>query len=114
MKPRRRWFTFSLRTFLVLLTVLGVWLAVTVKWVNDRQHARIWISKHGRFPSHSTFGIPAPIPPAPWSLRLFGEVGVWGIEATVPSDQPYSESELKSLFPEAWVSLDTIEESARH
>ena len=35
-KPRRRWFQFSLRTLFVLVTVLCVWLAVTVERV--RRH----------------------------------------------------------------------------
>ena len=38
-KPRRRWFQFSLRTLFVLLTVLCVWLAVTVERVRKQREA---------------------------------------------------------------------------
>ena len=38
-KPRRRWFQFSLRTLFVLLTVLCVWLAVTVNRARKQREA---------------------------------------------------------------------------
>ena len=47
MKPRRRWFRFSLRTLFVLLTLFGIWLGIQVKWVRDRQAARLWVHEHG-------------------------------------------------------------------
>jgi len=37
----RRWFRFSLRTLFVVLTILGVWLGVQVKWIKDRHAAKL-------------------------------------------------------------------------
>ena len=37
--PRRRWFQYSLRTLFVLVTVLCVWLAVTVERVRKQREA---------------------------------------------------------------------------
>ena len=38
-KPRRRWFQFSLRTLLVLVTVLCVWLAMTAERARKQRKA---------------------------------------------------------------------------
>jgi hypothetical protein len=42
----RRWFQFSLRTVFILMTILGIWLGIQVKWLRDRQEARKWIAAH--------------------------------------------------------------------
>ena len=39
--PARRWFRFSLRTLLVAITVLGLWLGYYVNWMHERRAARI-------------------------------------------------------------------------
>ena len=102
MKPRR-WFRFSLRTLLVLVTLFGVWLGVQVKWVRDRIKARQSIVASGgqigtgdcSFP-----GLPSPPPSAPSGLALFGEMGVTRI--WLPIDNWNARwRELKPLFPEA-------------
>ena len=38
-KPRRRWFQYSLRTLFVLVTVLCVWLGVTVERARKQREA---------------------------------------------------------------------------
>jgi hypothetical protein len=38
-KPRRRWFQFSLRSLLILITVLAVWLGLQVNRVNRQRRA---------------------------------------------------------------------------
>ena len=63
MKALRR-FQFSLRTFLVLLTFLGValgWLGVQVKWIRDRHEA---LGKYSCYHSWVT----------PGRISLVGEV----------------------------------------
>ena len=102
--PRRRWFTYSLRTFFVLLTVFGVWLGVQVKWIRDRQAARAWIRNQNiswYAPSLRGARVEAA---APWSLRLLNESGMVAIGiAEDRSSKPYSVEKLRELFPEARV-----------
>ena len=38
-QPERRWFSYSLRTLLAVVTLLCVWLAVQIKWIRDRHAA---------------------------------------------------------------------------
>lgn len=47
MKARRRWFQFSLRSFLVLVTLACAWLAVVVHRARDQQEAVAAIDKVG-------------------------------------------------------------------
>ena len=100
-KPRRRWFSYSLRTFFVVLTVFGIWLGVQVKWIRARADARRWIEAHK--------GPPSEIAPRsqfkwfPWSLKVLGEQPVDRIDVTVPPyDRQYADR-LGELFPEAAV-----------
>ncbi len=123
--PRRRWFTFSLRTGFVLLTLFCVWLGVQVKWIHDRHEAlhklsaRQWpvrIPEQNFRPllrdlqqeSASVFAqieeraLVNPYGMAPLSLRVFGEHGA---QAIIVADN-VSESDLARLarlFPEAAV-----------
>ena len=46
-KPRRRWFQYSLRTLLVLVTVLCVWLGVTVNRARKQREAVAAIQELG-------------------------------------------------------------------
>ena len=39
LKPRRRWFQYSLRSFLILLTALAVWLGVVVNRAREQREA---------------------------------------------------------------------------
>jgi hypothetical protein len=122
-KPRPdRWFRFSLRTLFVLVTVLGVflgWLGVQVKWIRDRREARAcseeWANAYVvRIGPHTSTALASYFQPstawnyrpAPWSLRLFGEPGVYSID--VPSwvdDRDEEVRRMKRLFPEAEVSM---------
>ena len=46
-KPRRRWPRFSLRTLLVVVTALGVWLGVQVNRANKQRRAVAWVQQVG-------------------------------------------------------------------
>ena len=46
-KHKRRWFRFSLKTFVVLLTVFCVWLGLMVHRVNKQKEAVQWVKGHG-------------------------------------------------------------------
>ena len=103
--PRLR---FSLRTLLVIVTLLGLamaWVTIQLKWISDRHQAVRWLSASKR----SWYGPPT-VPEfwrqVPWSLRIFGEQGVMAIGMDVDEfsgEVPYSPDQLKSLFPECHV-----------
>ncbi len=46
-KPRRRYLQFSLRTFLVLLTLVCVWFGWQVNRANQRRQAVAWVLEMG-------------------------------------------------------------------
>jgi len=96
--PRRRWFSYGLRTFFVVLTIFCVWLGVQVKWIGDR---------HGALQSKNLMPYPGE---APLSLRIFGERGfsAIGIDGTADAHADESQYEkLQILFPEADVAIIT-------
>ena len=104
---------FSLRTLLVLLALVAIamaWVTSQLKWVRDRNRARVWIEQHGGLHTEKNVGLGSieeiympPYGRAPWNLRLCGEESVGLIEISMKlSEQPaYSGPDLKSLFPEA-------------
>ena len=108
--PRRRWFSYSLRTGFVLLTLLGMalgWVAVNLKWIRDRRAAAQWYYSKGCGPVH--WELPDKSE-APFSLRMFGECGWRYIYVSADPAKPSAadqrervESQLKQLFPEAQV-----------
>ena len=100
--PRRRWFSYSLRTFFVLVTIFGVWLGVQVKWIKDRRAFLVDHPIHGYMPEP---------PAAPGLLWLFGEEGVYAVvvvtdtrlsTATIPPEV----AEARRLFPESRLVMD--------
>src|SRR4051794_24931694 len=96
-KPKRRWFQYSLRAMLVVMTIvcvgLGCWVHRSKQWIRQRQE---WLANH---PGQSglNIGPTLPQPLAPFRLRLFGEPGMPCIYAT-PGD---ARLEATRLFPEA-------------
>ena len=104
MVKRRRWFRYSLRTFLILLTLFGVWLGVQVKWIRDRQQALDWLRTK---PVTIQYGA------APWPIAVSATKGVkkilWcNINGPSPAEresQRKLQSELETLFPEATVEF---------
>ena len=51
-KPKRRWFRFSLRMLLLVVTVAAVWMGITMKAVRDRREAIRVIDEMG-----GTYGV---------------------------------------------------------
>jgi len=105
--PRRRWFRFSLRTMLVLVTFLAIplgWVGCQLNWIRQR-HA--FLKQDGVYPSApghpgpNSFEIYYVRPPA--FLGYFGERGLGDI--AVAAEEQLSEA--KRLFPEAvYISVD--------
>ncbi len=96
-RPRRRWFSYSLRTGFVLMTIFGVWLGVQVKWIRDRHESLKWSQVQVETTSRS--GVPVF---APWQIRLLGESGVAAVAVEAKKEEDFSRaSDVKRLFPEA-------------
>ena len=104
-KPRRRWFSYSLRTFFVLLTMFGVWLGVQVKWIRDR---REFVRKHAFVLEVREVDVFEGGVDAPWSIRILGEPGhglIWVWEDF--QNFKNIERQARGLFPEASVERRT-------
>ena len=107
---------FSLTTMLVVVTLLGVWLGVQMKWIKDRHQAIARIRAECTLDLE--FSDPSHLPqssPAPWSVRMLGERGVYGIVVpggcwgNNPTVLKNKENELRKLFPEVkhvWLSAE--------
>jgi len=96
----RRWLRFSLRTMLVVVTLI----CAIVGWA---EHKRRWIAARHQF-YWGTSEIPrnalifGGVTDAPWALRIFGEPGFSTI--LVPAQANDAEvARVKELFPEAFV-----------
>jgi len=93
--PRRRWFSFSLRTLFVVVAASGLflaWLGVQVQWIRDRHEAL----------SHYSVGTTVRPKKAPWSIRILGEAGAPVVVVKFSTSMDERER-LRRLFPEAKV-----------
>ena len=80
-KPKRRWFSFSLRTLFVVVTIIGVgagWVAYQLNWIRERHRL---IELYGKVSLAWRSDLQPP--EIPFSLRLFGERRVNAVRATV-------------------------------
>ena len=121
--PKRRWFSYSLRTMFAVVTVLCVWLGYELKWIRQRR------AIVAAFPKWSALeGVPNIVmrqPDAPGLLWLFGERGYATVSLMVVVDDSLdvlddsslpeaAKTELKyatALFPESVVGPALIPRS---
>lgn len=87
---RRRWYRFSLRTLLVVVTVMCVYLGWAINWKRQRE---AFLMTGGVF-DHSDSDFPAPI-----LVRAVGAKGYHYPMLWKPSDLQLQEA--RRLFPEA-------------
>ena len=110
MKPFRS-FKFSIRTVLIVVAVLGIamgWTRLQYKRIAERKQFLSWLtagyaeynSQVGHYGHYYLNGRDNRAP-APWNLRLFGELGVSEIMIYRPSQTTYPEEQIRKLFPEA-------------
>ena len=103
----RRWFRYSLRTFLAIVAVAALstyWLGNQLKWIHEREQILSWLQTQ---PVTITYGR------APWPLALARTKGVANIlwcNVHVPSPAEREahrklQRELQSVFPEATVEF---------
>ncbi len=117
-KRKRRWFQFSLRSLIIVVTLLAVacgyvaWQAKIVrerKAMRERWSGKVWF----RTPDMGSGSIPPPPtqPPAKvtWLRELLGDEAMEGI--WLPNDTPQSEvDQIKALFSESKVEMDYLPE----
>lgn len=97
--PRRRWFRYSLRTMLVVVTVFAVWLGWELKFVRERKAFLDWTIEERHIIRFTHFDGPAPA--VPFWRRWLGDAPVQSVMLPHGS----SEADLiraQSLFPEAF------------
>jgi hypothetical protein len=89
-KPRRRWYRFSLRTMLVLITLVCIYLGWALNWKRQRE----------AFLGHQSIGsFPLGYNLAPIWIRIVGARGYGYLDLIDPTDQQVEEAE--RLFPES-------------
>src|SRR3954452_13383003 len=86
----------------LLAIVLGSWAAYDFNWMRNRREARQWLAAQpNSWDAPSLEGAKSQASP-PGTLGLWGEPGVVGIGLDVDEfagPAPYTESQLRSLFP---------------
>lgn len=105
----RRWFQYSLRGFLVVLTALSVWLGIMVKRKQDEHEAIKVIESAGGEVQYGWESIerdPFPLDPAPrgpaWLRRLVGDdyfQEVETVDLMKTGNSSLAESEIMALVP---------------
>jgi hypothetical protein len=106
--PKRRWFRFSLRTLLVVVTVLGSvlgWVTWNLNWIRERHATMTWYKQNGCGPVN----VFQDGTKAPWSIRILGEPGYGTILLDVKlnriptADDQRVKRQVELLFPESTV-----------
>jgi hypothetical protein len=102
-KRKRRWFQFSLRSLLIVVTVLAAvcgYVGWQAKIVNHRRELLRGIRDGSARYSLAT-DLPLTDPPRiPWIREWLGDSAVWAIGYR-PNSIPPNLNELKACFPEA-------------
>lgn len=112
--PKRRWFRFSLRTFLVGVMLLGgglAWIGYHLNWIQERQ--AIVSRSDVRAAEGSIFLEPPPV--APWPLRLFDKRAYRSVaivivdqQRALSDDEMYVEPFDPRLTPEERQQLERV------
>ena len=113
---------FGLRLLLVAMLGLGMvfgWIGMQIRWMHQREAALQWISPLRERHLAASRGDPPPPNKgfyvqrggvkAPWSLAIFGELGVDRIEVEqrwLASHPAFDDHDFESLFPEAEIVVD--------
>ena len=71
--PKRRFFRYSLRTLMLVVTVFCIWMGITAKRAREQRQAVEAIREVGGFVYHEHQMHPSYSPSPKWLLRLIGE-----------------------------------------
>jgi len=105
-EPRRRSFRFAfgLRSLLLVLTVVGIWLAWESHIVRKRERVRAVLRQRGAQLEQQVICTSCAVdpnpPPLPMLRRLFGDRTVAAVMLEAPAT-PEEIAEIKKAFPEA-------------
>ncbi len=110
MTTPRRWFRFSLRTMLVVVTLVGCWLGYQLNWIRERQRliagassgTGVEIMRFHAF-SRGFTGLSA------WRRWLGDQPQAQVVTAFPPSDPRWAR--LRTLFPESALMCVTMPET---
>jgi hypothetical protein len=103
-KPNRRWFQFSLRTFLIVITLIGGWLGWNLYEVRQRESYRTALAGNAYPFSGNQF--PWRQRKMPWMWSLLGAVPVESIRLDSAEGYGMTDAlEMAKWFPEANVIL---------
>jgi hypothetical protein len=101
-KPERRWYQFSLRMLLIVLTfacVATAWTVDKFNWKNARW--RVLDSGAAKRVYAKSVADRRKAPGPPWSLRMVGEWFIGADALELPKDAPEAELlRIQELFPE--------------
>ena len=120
--PKRRWFSYSLRTLFVVVTVLGCWLGWSLNRIHQRSQALRWIGEHqgewGSFdsPPDATWEGLRWMPPisenySKYSITrwLFRDIAVMFIGFPKGTVTVQDIEHLQGLFPEAFITFVPVQ-----
>lgn len=104
--PSRRWFRFSLRTLLIVVTIFAIWLGYQWHWIRQR---REFLERDTRLGNQTGLNVPS----APHLLWAFGEAGYDSlfvlVDSTISEQITANEKtrldRARRLFPEAKVQV---------
>ncbi len=113
MAGRWRWFQFKLRTLMIVVTILAVFLGYPINWMRQRHNFLIQVDRSGSFyrrgPVVGPVTAQSKPAEAPLLLRVFGERGQERIVVSINDaakeglneDSQELLNSAKRLFPEA-------------
>jgi hypothetical protein len=104
--PRRRWFSYSLRTLFVLVTVVAVWLGLELRFVRERES---WLQVN-----KALIRAREPIELQPIPARSVSVVGMWTYSRPTNGSFPFWRKWLGDapveyiVFPEGWTDQERV------
>ena len=113
-KPRRRWYQYSLRTLLIVVTIIGCgfgWLGAKVRIVRERKAMRSEIERRGALVINLDDTVWSPdTKPEPVGLirRWMGDEALCEVYVSRKEMRSTFAVRIKELFPEAIVSESLV------
>jgi Leucine Rich repeat len=99
-QPKRRWFRYSLRTFLIVVTVCGVWLGWKLRAAREQQRAVATVRELGGSVKYDyEDGSTGLLLEPPWLLELLGRDFFHNVVSVDLYAQPFDQKNFGKVFP---------------